>query len=84
MGWNAQDYAENAGFVPALGNAVLQLLAPQTGEAILDLGCGDGVLTEKLAAAGAQVLGLDCEGAMLDAARARGLDVIEGDGQALS
>ena len=84
MAWNAQDYAENAGFVPALGNAVLELLAPQPGEAILDLGCGDGVLTERLAAAGAQILGLDCEGAMLDAARARGLDVIEGDGQTLA
>lgn len=83
MGWNAADYAANAGFVPALGNAVLDLLAPRAGESILDLGCGDGVLTEKLAAAGARVLGVDSSETMLAAARARGLDVRQVDGQAL-
>ncbi|MGL6043023.1 MAG: class I SAM-dependent methyltransferase [Sandaracinobacteroides sp.] len=84
MGWNAQDYAENAGFVPALGNAVLELLAPAPGEAILDLGCGDGVLTKRIAEAGAEVLGVDPSEAMLDAARARGLSVQAADGQALA
>ena len=83
MGWNAADYAANAGFVPALGNAVLDLLAPRAGESILDLGCGDGVLTEKLVAAGAQVLGVDSSAPMLQAARDRGLDVRQVDGQAL-
>ncbi len=51
--WSAQRYAETAHFVPALGAPVLKLLAPEPGEHILDLGCGDGVLTEKIAAAGA-------------------------------
>jgi trans-aconitate methyltransferase len=84
MGWNAQDYAANAGFVPALGHAALELLAPGPGEAILDLGCGDGVLTRRIADAGADVLGVDMSGQMLEAARALGLKVEQADGQALS
>ena len=47
--WSAKRYAEAAGFVPALGAPVLALLAPSPGELILDLGCGDGELTEKMA-----------------------------------
>lgn len=81
--WVAADYAENAAFVPALGAAVLTLLAPQPGERILDLGCGDGVLTAKLVAAGASVLGADIEDNMLAAAKKRGLDVRKLDGQHL-
>ncbi len=84
MGWNPDDYAENAGFVPALGDAVFGLLAAQPGERILDLGCGDGVLTGRLVAAGADVLGFDQSAAMLEAAAARGLNVMQGDGQALA
>jgi trans-aconitate methyltransferase len=59
------------------------LLAPQPGEAILDLGCGDGALTEKIAAAGALVTGVDASPGMVAAARARGLRVDEANGDAL-
>src|SRR5579883_2964298 len=72
--WLAERYAANAAFVPALGTAVLALLAPQPGERILDLGCGDGVLTAKIAAAGAAVVAVDAAPDMVRAARARGLD----------
>ena len=57
--WNAEDYARNAGFVPALGEPVLELLEVTPGEWILDVGCGDGVLTKKLVGAGANVIGVD-------------------------
>jgi SAM-dependent methyltransferase len=81
--WSPTDYAKNAAFVPALGDAVLQLLAPQPGELILDLGCGDGVLTERVAAAGARVIGLDSSPEMVEAARARGIDAFVADAEAM-
>lgn len=81
--WDANDYARNASFVPALGAAVLDLLAAAPGERILDLGCGDGVLTERIVTAGAEVVGIDGSAAMVDAARARGIDARVVDGQAM-
>jgi len=81
MAWDPAAYAAHAGFVPALGNAVLDLLAPRAGERILDLGCGDGVLTEKLVAAGATVIGVDADPAMVAAAVGKGLDTRVGDGR---
>ena len=81
--WSPADYAKNAAFVPALGDAVLQLLAPQPGELILDVGCGDGALTERIAAAGARVIGLDSSTEMVEAARARGLDAFVADAEAM-
>jgi SAM-dependent methyltransferase len=81
--WSPADYASNAAFVPALGAAALELLAPQPGELILDLGCGDGVLTRRIMDAGARVIGLDASSEMAEAARARGVDAFVADAQAL-
>ena len=72
--WDAADYARVGGFVPALGQAALDLLDPQPGEAILDVGCGDGTLTQKILECGASVVGIDNSLSMVGAARARGLD----------
>ncbi len=82
--WSAERYAEAAHFVPALGAPVLELLMPAAGERILDLGCGDGVLTEKIAATGATVIGVDAAPDMVAAARARGLDARVVAGQELA
>ncbi|XGA79525.1 class I SAM-dependent methyltransferase [Halomonas sp. CH40] len=71
--WNANQYAENASFVSELGGKVMQLLAPQPGQRILDLGCGDGALTERIAQAGASVLGVDASADMVAATQRRGL-----------
>ena len=72
--WDAADYAAHGGFVPALGQAALDLLDPQPGEHILDVGCGDGVLTQAILERGASVVGIDNSENMIAAARARGLD----------
>jgi trans-aconitate methyltransferase len=45
------------------------VLAAQPGERILDLGCGPGQLTGKIAAAGADVIGLDASPDMIGQAR---------------
>jgi SAM-dependent methyltransferase len=82
--WNAAGYDRNARFVSDLGAPVLDLLAPCTGERILDLGCGDGALTERIAAAGAHVTGVDGSDDFVHAARARGLDARVMDGQRLT
>lgn len=81
--WDPSLYATHASFVPALGAAVLDLLAPRAGERVLDLGCGDGVLTQKLIAAGCSVVGVDADPAMMAAAQAKGIDARLGDARAL-
>ena len=73
--WNTEAYATNGRFVADLASGVVDLLAPQAGEAILDLGCGDGALTEKLAATGAIVTGADSSPSMVAAARQRNLNI---------
>ena len=72
--WDPSRYAANAAFVPALGQPVLDLLQPRAHERILDLGCGDGVLTQKLVETGAEVVGVDSSADMVAAAHQRGLD----------
>ncbi|MGE5148008.1 MAG: class I SAM-dependent methyltransferase [Candidatus Eiseniibacteriota bacterium] len=82
--WDPERYQRTAGFVPALGQPVLELLAPKPGERILDLGCGDGALTVKLVEAGCTVVGVDGSAEQIAAARARGLDAHLMDGHALA
>jgi trans-aconitate methyltransferase len=82
--WDPAGYERNARFVSDFGVPVLELLAPQPGERILDLGCGDGALTERIAATGARVTGVDGSEEFIEAARARGLDAHVMDGQQLT
>ena len=53
------------------------MLDPKPGERILDIGCGDGALTHKIAERGADVVGVDNSPELVAAARAIGLDVLE-------
>ena len=72
--WSPKDYEHHAAFVPELGLPMLAWLAPAKGERVLDLGCGDGTLTAQIVGTGARVVGVDSSPAMVDAARARGID----------
>lgn len=81
--WNPTAYAEVGAFVPALGAGVLDWLDPQPGERILDLGCGDGQLTAKIASSGAEVAGVDASPAMVESARRRGIDARLGNAESL-
>ena len=81
--WDPDRYARNARFVSDLGMPVVKLLSPQPGERILDLGCGDGVLTRKLVDLGCDVVGVDGSALQVQAARSLGLEARVMDGQAL-
>lgn len=81
--WDPDQYARNAAYVAKLGVPVVDLLAPQPGERILDLGCGDGALTRELVARGAKVTGVDASQEMVAAARSIGIDARQADGEQL-
>jgi SAM-dependent methyltransferase len=61
----------------------VDLLAPQPGERILDLGCGDGVLTKKLADMGCEVVAVDSSVPQVEAARNLGLTAFAVSGKDL-
>jgi trans-aconitate methyltransferase len=68
--WNARLYDDKHNFVFKYGEDVVQQLAPQRGERILDLGCGTGYLTNLIAQAGARVIGMDNSSSMIERAQA--------------
>jgi SAM-dependent methyltransferase len=74
--WDAADYARVGAFVAELGAAALDLLDPEPGERILDVGCGEGTLTKKIVERGATVLGIDNSPEMIAAARTNGIDAV--------
>ncbi|WP_353108319.1 methyltransferase domain-containing protein [Salinisphaera dokdonensis] len=69
--------------MPELARSLVDWLAPQSGERILDLGCGDGVLSRVIAEHGAQVVGFDRSPAFVGAMRENGFEAVQGDGQTL-
>jgi trans-aconitate methyltransferase len=81
--WNPETYGRHAAFVHELAGGVVEWLAAQPGESILDLGCGDGQLTQRIAASGASVVGIDSSPAMVKAARASGVKVDQGTAEKL-
>ncbi|KAF1989684.1 hypothetical protein K402DRAFT_261425 [Aulographum hederae CBS 113979] len=69
--WTSKAYTTSAPFVPRLTSTVLSYLSPKPTDHILDLGCGDGVLTSQLASSvpSGRVLGLDASPSMIETAR---------------
>jgi trans-aconitate 2-methyltransferase len=67
--WNSLLYQEKHAFIWQYGENLLQILNPQPNERILDLGCGTGQLTAKIAQAGAEVIGIDRAPEMIEQAQ---------------
>jgi trans-aconitate methyltransferase len=80
---DTQAYEKNGAFVHGLAGGVVEWLAAQPGERILDLGCGDGQLTQRLASTGAHIQGVDASPNMVAAARGRGVAVDEASAESL-
>lgn len=81
--WDPEAYARAGAFVHGLAGGVVGWLNAQAGERILDLGCGDGQLTLRLAASNAKVTGVDASREMVAAARARGVSADQASADAL-
>ena len=79
--WEKEKYEKNARFVSDYGEELIEWLNPQKKEYILDLGCGDGVLTKKISEYGCKVLGLDGSQKFIEAAGKLGIDAVQGDAQ---
>lgn len=71
--WDPSDYEKNSSAQERAAEAVLSRLRLRGDESILDIGCGDGKVTAKLAALVSQgrVTGIDSSQEMIDFARMR-------------
>lgn len=67
--WNTDLYDEKHAFVFKYGEDLVDVLKPQPGERILDLGSGTGYLTNIIAASGATVVGIDSSLEMISKAK---------------
>lgn len=67
--WDTDSYDEGHSFVFEYGEDVVELLDPDADERILDLGCGTGHLSARIAESGAEVVGVDVSGEMIAQAR---------------
>lgn len=67
--WDSSLYDDRHSFVWKSGASLIDILRPEAGERILDLGCGTGHLTSKLAESGASVTGMDSSPPMVAQAR---------------
>ena len=73
--WDAKGYTSGFAFVHQYGEGVLDLIDAAPGSHIVDLGCGNGALSEKLIARGYRVTAIDASGDMLAQARALHPDI---------
>ena len=69
--WDASFYDSKHSYITKYGDNLIDLLSPRRGERILDLGCGTGHLTHRIAESGAAVVGIDSAPDMVETARRR-------------
>lgn len=67
--WDAETYTSNFSFVHQYGNAVTELIDPEGVRSVLELGGGNGSLSQVLRDKGFSVTGLDASGELLAIAR---------------
>ncbi len=79
--WDAEKYTSDFSFVHQYGNSVIELIDVDKGSTVLDLGCGNGSLTQTLHEKGYAVKGMDASKELLDIARKNypTLEFIQGD-----
>lgn len=73
--WDAKGYTSGFAFVHQYGEGVLDLIDAAPGSHVVDLGCGNGALSEKLIARGYRVTAIDASSDMLAQARALHPDI---------
>lgn len=69
ISWNPAFYQNKHAFVYKYGENLIDILSPQPGERILDIGCGTGQLTNLIRQKGAEVVGIDSSQEMIAQAR---------------
>lgn len=67
--WTHQAYAASASFVPQITSRVVEWLNPEPSDSILDLGCGDGVLTSRISERCSSVTGYDASKNLIESAQ---------------
>lgn len=79
--WDTKDYTDHFSFVHQYGEDVISLLDVPQGSFVVDLGCGNGALSQKLSDKGFRVLGMDASAEMIATAKAAHPDLsfVQGD-----
>ncbi|MDQ0229346.1 class I SAM-dependent methyltransferase [Metabacillus malikii] len=67
--WNPSLYDAKHSFVSKFGQSIIELLKPSKDERILDIGCGTGDLTNRIATQTAYTLGIDFSERMITQAK---------------
>lgn len=67
--WTAEAYSTSASFVPQLTSTIQSWLFPQPSDTILDIGCGDGILTSQIQPLCHSIIGYDSSPNLIAAAQ---------------